>query len=230
MKERPILFSAPMVRALLSGTKTQTRRIIKPQPYIDTMGNFCWDGGNYGQDMNGRPLSDSLASPLPWCDTGKVRCPYDAPGDRLWVKETFRFTSEFDDASPSRVADLCLDAGYRKPWAPLQYEANLERHDWKWTGTPPGHDPKPGKTRVSIHMPRWASRITLEITRVRVERLHDCSEVDAEAEGVDFLRHAPDADETLSAKQLYACLWDSINGASAWDRNPWVWVMEFRRL
>lgn len=230
MKERPILFSAPMVRALLAGTKTQTRRIIKPQPYIDAMGNFCWNGGNYGQDMHGRPLSDSLASPLPWSDTGKVRCPYGAPGDRLWVKETFRFTSEFDDSSPSRVADMCLDAGFRSPWAPLQYEADNTRRDWKWTGTPPGHLPQPGKTRVSIHMPRWASRITLEITGARVERLQECKEVDSEAEGVDFLRHIPDADETLTAKQLYACLWDSINGNGAWGANPWVWVVEFRRL
>jgi len=85
-----------------------------------------------------------------------------------------------------------------------------------------------GDTTVSIHMPRWACRLVDEIIAIRVERLQDISEVDAEAEGVDFLRRHPHADETLTAVQLYKILWESINGPGSWDLNPWVWVIEFR--
>ena len=87
-----------------------------------------------------------------------------------------------------------------------------------------------GRGRPSIHMPRWASRILLEITAVRVERLQDISEEQAEAEGVNFLRYVPDADETLTAAQLFECLWSSINGDESWSANPWVWVVEFKRV
>ncbi|KOG02182.1 Phage-related protein [Pseudomonas syringae pv. aceris] len=86
----------------------------------------------------------------------------------------------------------------------------------------------PGKTRPSIHMPRWVSRILLEINDVRVERLQDISEGQAEAEGVNFLRSAPDLDETLTAAQLFDCLWSPINSADSWNANPWVWVIEFK--
>jgi hypothetical protein len=86
-----------------------------------------------------------------------------------------------------------------------------------------------GKGRPSIHMPRFASRTNLEVSSIRVERLQDITEADAEAEGVDFLRHVPDADETLSARDLYRILWDSINDARGygWNTNPWVWVVDF---
>jgi hypothetical protein len=94
---------------------------------------------------------------------------------------------------------------------------------------------RPDETLVwtpSIHMPRWASRVTLEVTGVRVERLQDCSDADAEAEGIDFLRHVPDADETLTPRELYMCLWDGLKPAAgaAWADNPWVWVVEFKRI
>lgn len=144
MAERPILFQGAMVRALLAGTKTQTWRAWREQP----------------------PAGVRVAY-VP----GETRCPYGQPGDRLWVKETFRFTSDFDGDSPTRVAERCLDAGYRTPWAPIQYEADGTRRNWQHVGTPPHEGPpQPGKTRVSIHMPRWACRLVLDVTEVRVER------------------------------------------------------------
>ncbi|WP_404991210.1 hypothetical protein [Cupriavidus pauculus] len=244
MKERPILFSAPMVRAILDGRKTQTRRVLKRQPYVSVSNPPYFsdvEAGDVFVCPDIAPTTSVRGSVLAECERpGVYHCmgqrqfaekhsPYGVPGDRLWVKETFRFTSDFDSDSPARVGERCIDAGYTKPWAPIQYDADGERRDWKWVGTPPGRDVTPGKTRVSIHMPRWACRLVLEITGVRVERLNDCSEDDAEAEGIAFLREVPDVDETLTARQLYECLWDSINGAGAWAANPWVWVVEFRR-
>lgn len=143
MSDRPILFSAPMVRAILDGHKTQTRRVMKLQAHP---------------------------------------CPYGVPGDRLWVREAFRFLDSFDGDSPTAVGDRCLIAGYPKPWAPTQYEADGWRDNWMNVGTPPGTIAA-GKLRPGIHMPRWASRITLEITDVRVERLQDISNADCAREG-----------------------------------------------
>ena len=205
-KERPILFSAPMVRAILDGRKTQTRRIIKPQPYIDEMGNFCWNGENFGQDFNG-PCIQAIASPIPSSKTKRVRCPYGKPGDRLWVRETFNHDGE----KYIYAADL-NELGVQK-WAA----------QWK----------------PSIHMPRIASRILLEITGVRVERLQDISEEDAIAEGCikfpfedDHAYTFYDDDKTGHATHTgaYRKLWESINGSGSWDLNPWVWVVEFRTL
>lgn len=218
-KERPILFSGAMVRAILDDRKTQTRRPVK----------------GWALDW----LQSDKFTPDYVADPENRACPYGQAGDRLWVKETFRFTSDFDSDSPARVGERCIDAGYTKPWAPIQYDADGERRDWKWVGTPPGRDVTPGKTRVSIHMPRWACRLLLEITAVRVERLNDCSEADAVAEGlwrdeeVPFNgpwfasgdSHAGQSDP----RDAYRQLWDSINGAGAWEANPWVWVVEFRR-
>jgi hypothetical protein len=195
MKERPILFSAPMVRALLSGTKTQTRRVVKPQPYADEQGNACWNGSNFGQDGRG-PLFRSLASPVPSSRTKRVHCPYGAPGDRLWVRETW----------------CSLTTGFAYAADPIWSRAPGER----W--------------RPSIHMPRAASRITLEITGVRVERLQDISEPDAQAEGCALECMTPTGDDSGSAIHGpggYRALWESINGPGSWEANPWVWVVEF---
>ena len=214
MKERPVLFSATMVRAILDGRKTQTRRIIKPQPYIDEMGNFCWNGENFGQDFNG-PCIQAIASPIPSSKTKRVRCPYGKPGDRLWVRETFNHDGE----KYIYAADL-NELGVQK-WAA----------QWK----------------PSIHMPRSASRILLEITGVRVERLQDISEEDAIAEGISRVPFRPcdgwpicdgymvgkdDGVTGLAAKAstAYKKLWESINGPGSWDMNPFVWVVEFRRI
>jgi len=211
MTERPILFSAPMVRAILAGTKTQTRRVVKPahkawieMPVTHQLGE--WDK---------RPL------------------PYGKPGDRLWVRETWQAVSGND-----RARHIMTHPRPDRGW--LEYAA-----------TPRADEPA-YKWRPSIHMPRWASRITLEVTGVRVERLQDISEADALAEGISRL--APPAPphewsglnrftlngmgsgfcagsvswNSPTAEALYLRLWEDINGPGSWEANPWVWVVEFK--
>lgn len=191
-KERPILFSAQMVRAILDGRKTQTRRVINPQP--------IWVADP------SVPFKTTDADPK-----GIINCPYGKTGDRLWVRETF-----------------C----YHDDLAMYLYKAD---------------DVTCCKWKPSIHMPRWASRITLEIVSVRVERLQDISEKDAIAEGISKVPFRPcegwpicdgymvgkdDGVTGLAAKAstAYKKLWESINGPGSWDLNPWVWVVEFRRI
>ena len=214
MKERPILFSALMVRALLAGTKTQTRRVVKPQFAMDAVPEEMCATNERGHQITGH-------SGLWWCaaegdaDVAR-RCPYGQPGDRLWVRECF-----------------CED--------PLSFGV-LYRAD--------GELDEPalnagGKWRPSIHMPRWASRITLEVTGVRVERLQDISEADAIAEGIEegipaagtdirvWKNYSPNKKDTpwlVWPLSSYFSLWQSINGPGSWDVNPWVWVVEFKRL
>lgn len=196
MKDRPILFSAPMVRAILDGTKTQTRRAVKPQPTSDV-----------------RAAGAILSSTSPcaegtwwWLDSIDImeanvvgeafRCPYGQPGDRLWVRETwgpcdggFCYRADERDGSPAKPDD--------------------------------------GRWHPSIHMFRAASRITLEVTGVRVERLQDISEADAIAEGIE---RADTGIPICDAKTWYRVLWEQINGAGSWDAKPWVWVVEFKRV
>jgi hypothetical protein len=207
-RERPILFSAPMVRALLAGTKTQTRRVRKP-------------GGNYRLD---------LVAPA---DGGPSRCPYGAPGDRLWVREAWMPDPPIDDTWASTQWAGCREgkiAGvperFRHPRF-CNYAADWLHGPVLWT--------------PSIHMPRWASRIALEVTNVRVERLQDISEADAIAEGVDRFPGCRQDDDTAAFNRIgpvdndsfpiarYAALWESINGPGSWEANPWVWVVEFQR-
>lgn len=191
-RERPILFSGAMVRAILAGTKTQTRRVMRdPPPSLDPI------------------IKDGVV--IDW-EGYRVRCPYGVSGDRLWVRETWQKSG--------------LGWGNDLPVGKLHYRAT-DSGEWKmyW-----------GKWRPSIHMPRWASRITLVITGVRAERVQEISGRDALAEGVGepvrtglVYGHATDAWN----QRAFAALWDSINGAMpgrAWDDNPWVWVVEFRRL
>ena len=193
MKERPILFSAPMVQAILDGRKTQTRRVVKPQPT-----EFVGGPGVTLQDGSPAPLIPLDDSVEPY--GREIACPYGKPGDRLWVRETWH------DASSS----LHSCALYRADGIDLHWD--------KWT--------------PSIHMPRWASRITLEITSVRVERLQEISEADAQAEGWTR-RPEVSTDPQVhkeAARDWFMGLWESINGPGSWDTNPWVWVIEFRRL
>ncbi len=165
MTARPILFSGPMVRALLAGAKTQTRRVV-------TAKNVSF---------------------------GHIPCPYGAPGDRLWVRETFR-----------------IEGGARPEHGPngVHFRADEDEPGIGW--------------RPSIFMPRWASRLTLEVTEVRVERLGALTYDDAQAEGVDFFPLAPGC----SLVQRFALGWDAINGKRGfpWASNPWVWVVAFRRV
>jgi hypothetical protein len=237
MKERPIPFNGPMVQAVLAGTKTMTRRAKAleyfSQPENDPDGWWC------ARVTDGVAYMVYKQSP----HERAVQCPYGQPGDRLWVREPWRSTADLDKYSGSQIADLCLDAGYSVPWAPIQYDADGARRDWKHTGTPP-HDgpPQPGRYRHARFMPRWASRITLEVTRVRVERLQAISYMDALAEGAfdaaafvgqECTDTGESADELARRLQwpqrAFRALWEQINGAGAWDTNPWVWVVEFRR-
>lgn len=204
MNERPILFSGPMVRAILDGRKTQTRRSAK-----------LTDAGRVravGTRMNWHPEDPNAV----------LACPYGAPGDRLWVKETWACSVWRDALKPTEL----------KTSDPIEYRAD-------YTST--GLDPlERGRWRPSIFMRRWMSRITLEITDVRVERLQDISEEDAKAEGCDkeieheeILTQA-DYDCGYYTPAYYACgferLWQSINGPDSWSANPWVWVVTFKRV
>lgn len=220
MKERPILFSAPMVRALLAGTKTQTRRAVKPQPIANHRGKFAFTTFTDDEGVE----SYWVNSPL-W---GPVRCPYGKPGDRLWVREN-------GWERPERTPRMMRDGA--DTWERYYYDADgytdLELDQFREWGF---------KRRPSIHMPRWASRITLEITGVRVDRLQDISEADAIAEGCDSFPGIKHDDDAAALARIgpvdfdsfpiarYAALWESINGPGSWDANPWVWVVEFRRI
>jgi hypothetical protein len=208
MTERPIPFSAPMVRAVLDGTKRQTRRIAK----LTSNGHVKEPGGNR------RWHSDD--------PDAKLACPYGQPGDRLWVRETHAI-----GPGPGVHLEPGESAGALR-WPHITYAADgaVERRDERWTGVF-------GKSRPSIHMHRWASRIALEITGVRLERLHAISEADAIAEGIqklgnDFwsLYGQHNVDSTYSPKSSFRALWMSINGAESWHENPRVWVVEFQRL
>lgn len=198
MKERPILFSAPMVRALLAGTKSQTRRI------------FTAKNGGVWPNRNDLPGMKQVVR----------SCPYGQPGDRLWVRETWMDLQgtgiEIVTGSRERYA-------YGADTPPGSYGDDQRKcYGLKW--------------RPSIHMPRAASRITLEITRVRVERLQDIDFADAAAEGLHYTSERLDrwsADGINwrgTPQQAYRALWEQINGPGSWDANPWVWALSFARL
>ena len=188
--ERPILFSAPMVRALLDDTKTQTRRLVKPQPRRVDGGVPFGDGPAWAHAEPGSAL---------------MRCPYGKRGDRLWVRETWARDDE--DGTLMYRADLGRDMN-ADAWEQGRLEG-VPRYRW----------------RPSIHMPRAASRIALEVTGVRVERLHQISRGDAMAEGCPFAN----MQDGESPRRWYEYLWRAINGPDSWDANPWVWVVEFRK-
>ncbi|HAB02484.1 MAG TPA: hypothetical protein DCE25_05965 [Pseudomonas sp.] len=210
-KERPILFSGHMVRAILNGQKTVTRREIKPSMRsADSSFEL-----HQQEDESWRPMHTFDESCMDAKGTEHpIVCPYGQPGDRLWVREAWLADAQLDSIAPRDLSQ----------GEPIFYPAD---GSVRQTGCAMISQ---GRGRPSIHMPRWASRILLEVTDVRVERLQDISEEQAEAEGVGFLRHAPDADETLTAAQLFECLWSSINGDESWSGNPWVWVVEFKRI
>jgi hypothetical protein len=229
VKERGILFSAPMVRAILDGTKTQTRRVVKPAPTqaLDTTAHVA-----------------AFIDRVPAVEGGRVvghtdvlrKCPYGKPGDRLWVRETWglcRFGDTTDwyrgKVGPTREGDPLREANrleYRADHGPQQ-----EHCFW----------------RPSLFMPRWASRITLEITNVRVERVQSISDADIRAEGVTAeavrellgcghaevgggmaARSVPIA--ALSPRELWRIGWIAINGVESWDSNVWLWCITFRRV
>lgn len=213
MKAHPILFSGPMVRALLDGTKTQTRRILKSQPLSDNIRGpvvYTPVALRRGEEVEGIPVFGV------YDDTGEwgLKCPYGQPGDRLWVKEMWNSFGDSSTITPP-VPHSCQ----------IRYAADGKT---EWRPVPDGARgvfPASSKGRPSIHMPRWASRITLEITGIRVERLNSINEEDCLAEGVTGWTCG---DWQITAKEAYCLLWNKINGMGAWDLNPWVWVVEFR--
>ncbi|EKN3575998.1 hypothetical protein O1F58_004006 [Yersinia enterocolitica] len=234
MNEKPILFNAEMVNAILSGRKTQTRRIMKVQPsehfhpqtiHGDMDFTAHWyTPGVIDKDGYLQPARKDVFGVADE-DEGYT-CPLGAVGDQLWVREAYRMARSLDTHSPSEVAELSLNAGYKNPWAPIQLEADGTRIG-KWAGfdTPPVIT-EAGKLRPSLHMPRWASRINLLITGVRVERLQDISDADASAEGCKI--SSMQSGECLS--DMFARLWKSIYGDESWQANPWVWVINFERM
>lgn len=189
VKERPILFNSEMVNAILEGRKTQTRRMLEPQP--DTVQN-----GVIGP-LNG--------------DGNLLMCKYGKVGDRLWVRETWAVSRVLDFHAPRHLPE-----DTQVYYLADGLESFYHRH---------------AKTRVSIHMPRWASRIQLEITNVRIERLQNITEEDAKAEGY---KRVDDLDVHYESHRCYfSVLWDSIYGKDkdkSWNANPWVWVIQFKRV
>lgn len=216
-KERPIIFSAPMVRAIFEGRKTQTRRVVKGITDPESFEVLGDSGAGFLHSDKCQSFCDYA------CGGHEVECPYGKPGDRLWVKERFQLTTDArgkcvivyaaDDsaffvlAEDGGEGDLCgvAEKADRSRCLPIE----------RW--------------RPSIHMPRWASRLTLEITGVRVERLQAISDADCLAEGINAERAVEDG-VNRPYREEYARLWDSINGKGSWAANPWVWVIEFRRV
>lgn len=214
-REWPILFSAEMVNAILAGKKTQTRRAVKPQPNVQGWQTIA-------------PTRDSFGTfSYPAGAGGRWECPYGLRGDHLWVCENFSIRGLMHGAPMAGVAKY----SNRETCIAYRADNDPERTAWKW--------------RPSIHMPRWACRIVLEVKSVRVERLQAISKEDAIAEGIAVLpgqdasdpsawyESAPGVNQARTAQASYFRLWDSINGkdpAKCWKANPWVWVVEFIRI
>lgn len=230
--ERPILFSGPMVRAILDGRKTQTRRVIKPQPPWGC--SYSTNGaGTHAVCFAADP--PRAVPPTPKSKDHRLRCPYGVPGDRLWVREAFLPCNGVGNTHPVPISEatyVCFRDGSQKFASGFYYQDRLGERAINW--------PVDAVWRPSIHMPRWASRITLEITEVRAERLQTISEADAIAEGAKefptgYVFEGTGYDHAKlchnSASIAYACLWDEINAkrGHAWDGNPWVWVVGFER-
>lgn len=226
--ERGILFSAPMVRALLAGTKTQTRRVVKPLG-ADHIFQFRGTTAAAGAD---EPTGEWAWCGSPRVVTKYIRCPYGVPGDRLWCREAFQADPPIDSTWASTSWHGCPEHAQLSE-IPERYR--LPKHciyRASWAGD------DIARWRPSIHMPRWASRITLEITEVRVERLQSISEEDCYDEGIDPEGDDHNAGEHLAiggspvpaARWAYARLWERINGPESWDANPWVWAVSFRML
>jgi hypothetical protein len=225
--ERPIMFSGPMVKAILAGRKTMTRRILKPQPErcgLPVTLQFV-DGEDWPRIAVGRVIT-------------KQQVRY-RPGLRLWVREAWRSAAEFDELRPDDIGKLCRAAGYDPPWTPIIYEADGERRNWEFG--------EPGKRKRSyMHMPRWASRITLEVAAVKIETVQDIVEQDARREGVEYfegafmrggygiydrerLKDGSPSMLTAHVRESFASLWRSLHGPGSWEANPEVVAISFKR-
>lgn len=214
---KPINFNSEMIRALIAGRKWQTRRVMKPQPpsWIRDFGYNCFTPkgsiSGFGVYENEGPAQKFF------------KCPYGQPRDRLWVRETWvgayddsdnLIQATFRDLTSNRLGGETGEEYFMAPNAPKGSE------NWclRW------------RKKSVIHMPQWASRFTLEITNVRVERVQDISEEDAIAEGSQEPSLVPIIGGCLSERDAFAKLWNHIYGPGAWERNDWVWVYEFKKL
>jgi len=225
MKEHPIPFSGPMVRAILAGMKTQTRRVVKPQPPM-----LC------EYKINGAQSHALCFGPKNVCVPPTARssdhrlpCPYGAPGDRLWLKENWKFCGWSEDGEPQ----IEYAADGEKLWRTIS-EESVDRVNEIWEDLSTLENraidgiSADRRWRSSQFMFRWASRITLEVVSVRVERLQEISEEDARAEGWPYVH---DVGGGSLASAWFRALWDSINGTKhPWASNPWVWAVEFKRV
>lgn len=220
MTERPILFNAEMVRAIIDGRKTQTRRIVNWRGVNEGL-NLQFSGLRACEEPNGWVIESNTRTSSEWrCQP--TPCPFGAVGDRLWVRETWGVVShELDedgriqpwppDRPATAIHEMPFGNGYYSGHA--IYSADGE---FTW-GDDDGYEDGRSCWKPSIHMPRAASRITLEITGVRVERLQNISDADMRAEGMRW-------------KEEFPFLWESIYGEESWQANPWVWVVEFKRI
>ncbi|MEF3027238.1 hypothetical protein V4B64_20370 [Klebsiella pneumoniae] len=247
MKERGMIFNGEMTRAILDGRKTQTRRVMKVQPESNQLGLLFITDSTKHSDIGKYHWAESNA-------TGNhVRsklfsCPFGAVGERIWVRETWATLGNEDGCYVDWEDNLCK--GDERSAARI-YRASCEQRpgDYGLWSIPDDAYWKPhtkehkfgGAWRPSIHMPRWASRILLEITDVRVERLNAISEEDAEAEGIDMeaLYDSQDCYDCIANHNMtgrptvtgaFKYLWESIYGEEGWKSNPWVWVIEFKRV
>lgn len=236
MKERGMIFNGEMVRAILNGCKTQTRRIVKG---ADGAVKFCKEW-----DINGEEIFVVLGekdhtgmNPV----LGAIPCPFGAVGERIWVRETWGVVSHELDKdgriqpwTPDRPATVI----HEMPFGNGYYSGHAiyaADGDFTW-GDDDGYEDGRSCWKPSIHMPRWASRILLEITDVRVERLNAISQEDAQAEGMELTGWRPTYSDPDSGGEVwtpydnFARLWESIYGEGSWKANPWVWVVEFKLI
>lgn len=267
-KERPILFSGAMVRALLNGSKTQTRRVVKPMrgEQAKWLNPDLLNAARMGRVMTtddlgwGWQMDHPKGGPLGW-----ISSPYGGPGDRLWVRETWAYNGQASRNTGPKDKRREGYASYAADGAKVTHYFS----DGPMLTCPNQHLPTRGEDedefdhgerkaeylsnyfkrwRPSIHMPRWASRITLEVTGVRVERLDAITDADARAEGIQRV-HGFDVPAAMgqlpegtwaypnednlwwtSPVSAYRALWTSINGPGSWTINPWVWVVEFKMV
>lgn len=251
MAGKAIPFSGAMVRAIIAGRKSQTRRVLT----LPTKGEYVrpdmggWEpttvGGKGVYCRDGTPAPEQVAI---WNRTTGtcVVAPFQV-GERRYITEAWRVPASLDKYSGTQIAEKALDAGYRRPWCPIKYEADDAYNSVRdWNDFGDGHGaPKPGRYRQARFMPRWASRLTITVTDARVQQLQDISEEDAIAEGVEPLHHGwfPYGISTFmttvingrevpaqccrTARDSYRLLWDFINGAGSWDANPWITAATF---